>query len=565
MRHRGGQMVKRRRTAGRYGVATAMVCMLTGLAGAMQDQQAAREVRLESRGLHGYIGFSATRPPAESEFGYGMGFYSAVWPLIDEPLRGFQIGLASSWILPNNSDNKDTPLAPEGTLARQWPERGPTWGSVFQTLEGGLGYWRGNRFRYGPPKFSMNATPQCYDYEIGSPGWSFFYDTEALPDDRLGIAQLSNRLLIPPDALPFEGNPKGKFLGYAYVALPFTDAYGDDPPTGDQSWTCFLNAANFSGPIAYYIPETWSKIGKLFEYPFIYGRGLDARAGQMSGGAMEINTVPQLIGTDDAGNTYSKIPELRFPVDGNGKAVLVQDVMYFSKAALWDDFKHWRDGGEVCTGAFDASGIWTATLSTRTPGYQQSGKRMVGIEKAFDTAIFDGNVWGLEWFDSDIDIAEPGVFPQYYKHMGEQRIAIAPSEVPRETGLLEAEFPLAERGEPFTSPARGAWANPGPVNGPHEVELIDGSLVTYAWYRFVDQPSFRQYDWSKEKKRALQAFVEKIHRHWRIDGQYMPPPTTGELVRLDPALFVTPPPGLELGYVPIVLRQEDAQVDRTGK
>ena len=24
-------------------------------------------------------------------------------------------------------------------------------------------------------KFSMNATPQCYDYEVGSPGWSFFY------------------------------------------------------------------------------------------------------------------------------------------------------------------------------------------------------------------------------------------------------------------------------------------------------------------------------------------------------------------------------------------------------
>jgi len=57
-----------------------------------------------------------------------------------------------------------------------------------------LGYWAGNRFRYGPPKFSMNATPQCYDYEIGSPGWSFFYSSEALPDDRLGIAQLSNRL-----------------------------------------------------------------------------------------------------------------------------------------------------------------------------------------------------------------------------------------------------------------------------------------------------------------------------------------------------------------------------------
>ena len=146
-----------------------------------------------------------------------MGFYAAVWPLVDQPLADFQIGLPSSWIQPDNSDNKDKPLAPEGTLARTWKERGPTWDSVFQTVEGGLGYWAGNHFRYGPPKFSMNATPQCYDYEVGSPEWSFFYDNEALPNNRLGIAQLSNRLLIPPDALPFQGNPNGEFRGEGRV------------------------------------------------------------------------------------------------------------------------------------------------------------------------------------------------------------------------------------------------------------------------------------------------------------------------------------------------------------
>ena len=211
----------------------------------------ASKATAHSGGLHGYIGFSASRPPVRSEFSAGMGFYSAVWLLIDQPLANFQIGLAGAWITPNNSDNKDKPLAPEGTLARNWPERGPTWSSVFQTVEGGLGYWAGNHFRYGPPKFSMNATPQCYDYEVGSPGWSFFYSNEALPDNRLGIAQLSNRRLIPPDALPFHGNPNGQFLGYSWMALPFTDPTAGDPPTGDQSWTCFLSAANFKGPIAY--------------------------------------------------------------------------------------------------------------------------------------------------------------------------------------------------------------------------------------------------------------------------------------------------------------------------
>ena len=162
----------------------------------------------------------------------------------------------------------------------------------------------------------MNATPQCYDYEVGSPGWSFFYDTEALPDDRLGIAQLSNRLLVPPDALPFEGETRGEFFGYTYMALPFTapvPAEDGRAPTGDQAWTCFVSTANFKGPIAYYIPETWSKIGDLFDYEFIHGRGLDARSGRMGGGAMEINTVPQIVASDAAGNRYSKIPKLSFP------------------------------------------------------------------------------------------------------------------------------------------------------------------------------------------------------------------------------------------------------------
>ncbi len=514
-------------------------------------------IREHHRGLHGYISYEAARPADRANYGYGMGFYSAVWPLISEPIADFQIGLAGSWIVPDNSDNKDKPLAPIGTHARDnWPKRGPTWSSVFQTLEGGLGYWAGNRFRYGPPKFSMNATPQCYDYEIGSPGWSFFYDTEALPDNRLGIAQLSNRLLIPPDALPFQDNPNGKFLGYSYMALPFTEPTTGDPPTGDLAWTCFLSAANFKGPIAYYIPETWSKIGKLFNYDFIYGRGLDARSGTMGGGAMEINTVPCFESQDEKGITYSKIPQLQFPVDGNGKTSLVLDVVYYSKAALYDSFKAWRDGGKTCSGKFDEKGAWKSTLTTRSTVFDQAGKKITGVEKIFDTKVHVNNIWGLEWFDGTAN--KFGKFPTYFREEGDRLVAITEEEVPDETNLRDKEFKLAEPGKPFTSPAKGAWTNPGAAAGPFKVMLIDGSVVTYSWYRFVDQPSFQQYNWRKAKKEKLQAFIEMIHADWPIDRDYMAPITKGELVSLDPALLVTPPKGMEVGYIPIVTLQEAA-------
>jgi hypothetical protein len=507
-------------------------------------------VTTHSQGLHGYIGYGHEELPVNGGYTAGMGFYAAVWPLVDQPLDNFQIGLPGSWIQPDNSDNKNQPLAPKGTLARNWKERGPTWSSVFQTVEGGLGHWAGNHFRYGPPKFSMNGTPQCYDYEVGSPGWSFFYSNESLPDNRLSIAQLSNRLLIPPDGLPFQGKPNGEFLGYTWMALPFTDPTTGDPPTGDQSWTCFLSAANFKGPIAYYIPETWSKIGKLFNYPFIYGRGLDARPGIMGGGAMEINTVPRFDSKDGQGTTYSKLPKLQFPVDAEGRTFLVQDVTYYSKAALYDDFKTWRDGGPICSGRIDGEGAWKPKLNTHTTHYDQAGKKITGVERAFDTRIFDGNVWGLQWFTNDI--VAKGLFPQYYKHVGEECVAISASAVPAETKLLTQEFKHAEKGVPYTSPSDGAWAQPGPKLGPFTARLVDGSVVTYTWYRFVDQPSFQQYHWSEEKKAKLQALVERLHAHWPIDRDYIAPPTRGKLVEIDPALIVTPPPGLEVGYVPIV-------------
>jgi hypothetical protein len=47
-----------------------------------------------------------------------------------------------------------------------------------------------------------------------------------------------------------------------------------------------------------------------------------------------------------------------------------------------------------------------------------------------------------------------------------------------------------------------------------------------------------------------------IHRAWTKERTCIAAPTTGKLASLDPGLIVTPPAGLEAGYVPIALRQE---------
>jgi hypothetical protein len=61
--------------------------------------------------LHGYISFSVSPLVVPSEYGAGLGFYAAVWSLVDEPLANFQVGLPGTWIIPDNSDNTDPPRA----------------------------------------------------------------------------------------------------------------------------------------------------------------------------------------------------------------------------------------------------------------------------------------------------------------------------------------------------------------------------------------------------------------------------------------------------------------------
>jgi hypothetical protein len=54
----------------------------------------------------------------------------------------------------------------------------------------------------------------------------------------------------------------------------------------------------------------------------------------------------------------------------------------------------------------------------------------------------------------------------------------------------------------------------------------------------------------------VQQRVEKLHRAWTKDREYLPPPLLGQLAEIDPALIVAPPQGMEAGYVPIATRQE---------
>ena len=503
-------------------------------------------------GLHGYINSWSSTPP--SEYNAGHGFYSAVWSLTPEPVAGFQIGLPSTWLTPDNSDNLTEPLCPVGTYARDnWPERGPTYASVFQTLEGGLGYWMGNRFHYGPPKYSMNSTPNCYTQQIASPGWGFFGNPSPISDDGLGIAQLSNRMIIPPDGLPFEGTPNGEFLGYSYLSLPLTSSKTTPHVIGNNNWTLFLNAENFKGPLAFFVPETWAKVS--IGQDFGEGRGLDSKPASIggSGGAMEINSVPYFEQGIE-GTTYTKIPQLQFPVDENNKTVLVRDFAYYSQGAIYNDILDWKNGTtSIPSGTFNSVGVYFPNMYTGSVNYSQVGETINGINEMVQPVIFSDQSFGLDWEDHGTDLMAK--FPRYFRDDGNVRTAITEADVPASSYLLNASFsePTTDTFVYNANMFFNAWDLP--ASGPYIAELVDGSKVTYYWYKFIDQPVFRQYNWTTDERNELQSLVEQIHENWTIDQEYMHSIVEGELVSFDNNLIITPPTGFEYGYVPIVTRQ----------
>lgn len=483
-------------------------------------------------------------------FGYGFGFYTSVHTLWPEALADVQLGWGT-WLYPDNRSFGE-PLCPVGTRARdEFTSWGPTWDGVYQTIEGGAGAWVANRFPASRTKYRINATPDCYDTQVQSPGWTF--GGERLPADRVGLAQLSNRLLLPPDGLVFSSDG---FFGNAWMALPlmpaYTNAGGLD--IGARSLTLFTNAANFAGAVAFYTPEIWELVHAVDATA--RGRGHDAQPMHTSQLAIEMGAVAFYTGSA-GGVRYRRVPRLTFPADGAGRATLVQEPQFYSSAAAWDPFAAWIADGTVPS-AFGAAGS-PVTLQT-------SGARvtMGGDSVVFPAAFQMGPVptaggaaaLGMEW--EAAGTLEAGVFPEYYRETSPGVwTAVPASEVPRETWLADQTFAAKPRGSfpDLDVSASGPFSSADWSAGPFTAALSDGSTVEYVWYRFVDQPAIARLGLADSVRTQLQAFVTSFHEHSGTQGVTMAAPSAGTLAAVDAALIVSPPAGLELGYVPIVIRQ----------
>ena len=496
----------------------------------------------------------------EETYNAGFSMYVAAWPLLQEyPGNRFQTGLFGTWMHAKYD--------------------GPELDKLYSDIEGGLGWWRDTRFATETPKFIMGGVALNFCAWANGPGAGKGRDWDN-PMGKYGVAQISPWVLWPPDGLNLKQGTCGELFGYGYLPLPLTEVKsitaGKNVPTGNNCWTLFLNTGNFKGPVAFFTPYFWSRAS--VDDPRLAGMFLDTRPSQPNRALqMETQYIPSVQSVDAKGDTYARVAPTSFPRGPKGDSVVVHRVTSYNKKALWDAVKAWFEGGPPASGAIDPLGAIVhsfpgrggATWRIYTPTVPREERVPLAWNSFATPMALDSSTFGYRWNEQLVTKRDTKHGPlvtlsEYYRLVNEdgkkpQWVVVAPEDVPAETGLANVRFsrPTERSSEPYVTPDNpdSCWKKPGPVAGPFQAHPGDGSMVTYYWYRFADQPALLNADLTDDEREALQKRVEKLHRHWTRDRDYLTPPTIGTLAEIDPALIVAPPPGLEAGYVPIATRQ----------
>lgn len=518
--------------------------------------------------LSGYMLVPVERAP--EEFNAGFSLYAAAWPLVERyPGSRFQSGLFGTWMF------------------AQFDGEPPK--KLYSDIEGGLGWWRDTRFATTTPKFIMGGVAPNFSSWANGPGAGKGRDWDK-PLGKFAVVQLSPWVVWPPDGLNLAQGTCGELFGYGYLPLPLIDAKpttaGHPVPTGDQCWTLFLNTTNFKGPVCFFSPFFWSE--SAIEHPELVGQLLDTRPSNPNKAfQMETQWIPAVLAranqSADA-RWFARTAPVGFPVDGDGRSVVLHRLTTYAPEALTEPVRRWFAGGEAVSGVIDpaASHVQSfgkgggSTWRIFAEGTERSERREIdwarfGTPVAHDPVTF-GYRWDLALVALEANEASRRVrLPEYFRlddvdGKSPRWSPVAAEDVPQATGLHAEQFPTPREASPeaYVTPegAQSPFHSPGPVAGPFETTLGDGSVVTYSWYRFADQPAMLNADLTPEQREQVQRRVELLHRAWTRDITYLAPPTTGKLASLDPALIVQPPKDLEVGYVPIALRQARREASR---
>jgi len=491
----------------------------------------------------------------------GFSWYTRIFSLFQEgkPLP-MQMGMGGTWLTATNihfnSQQGQCACNPKG-----WPSTtkgdgrygccnkgGSMCADLYETFEGGPGYWMG-MIPTQMPRWRINSAVGCYSDQTSTPLFDFG-GQRAHACSSMGLAQVSNQLVLPPDGLTFS---KQGLLGVAYVRTPIGKTTASD---NRNFWTVLFDTKDFSGPLAYFLPEFFKARAKNTHMDKDFGTpgvGLS-----FAPGAFEWNTI---FGYKASNGVY-KIPKITLPrspmrfnatvnatstsVDAQ-RTVLLMNPRGFENADIFDPLETALQTGSLDTTKLMSGGKrLNCKGGTRDAEYHVEGSRSVKVA-TLETTVEDGDcVWSAHTEDSS------GKLPQYFSSN------LKP--------ISEANAPPELRAQSF--PAKGAWGPYDAISHPPSgscmkspadpdlycIQTQSPSWVAFKWYKFVEQPAFQRVGLSAQEKQFLQGRVEKLHRMTGRTSRWIKARhAEGDLAVVDPVQFVTPPKGLEVGYVPIAV------------
>jgi hypothetical protein len=475
-------------------------------------------------------------PVPDATHSFGFSYYTSVWPLFTETIKGISASAGVTWLYSRMQElsyaerNRLCPVALDG----------------LQSMEGGLA-WAWDQFKFPTllPKYKLNPVADCYSSNAPTTAFWDFVGNQ-LDDSRIRSLLISNRVLMPPDGFTFEKESAGGMLGVATMALPLKPIIpATDKETGEQSWMVLFNSETYKGPIALYPAQLWAAFGRgdalKRKYTF------DNTGPYLVAGSLEWGGVPFAEFRERDGSLYSKTPPMQFPSDSHGQTVVMSDFKSYSKQALYIGFDNFLSGNSEMPISIAPNTAIDIKMAVPPVPLYQAGKSLNPFGNGRISVLQDGNAFGFLWREKSSIITPTNTF----RERGQTRIAVNKDEAPKEL----AEFSFVDTKPPSFRYETPSWWKSDSGNEVYKVELEDGSVVSYIWVRFVDQPGIKPLGLNSEETNKLQDFAVNFHKKWDVKSEFIAGPTKGLLAKLDDSLLVTPPRGKEFGYVPLVIQQ----------
>jgi len=475
------------------------------------------------------------------------------------------------------------------------------------SIEGGMGYWM---YTVETPhvKWMLPGATNA-NYEIF--GGTFLNDRPQACSTLGGAVRISNSILIPNSFVHFDQGSDGidGFMGYMLTRTPIGKRSTED---NANYWTIIIDALNFSGPVMYmsawfwdsrinWNPKSvsWSDHRALITY---IAQGFEGSIGthvltHPNSGRKWIKTSQIAFPKDNGSDTTTLFTgHSQFDIDwaavamepmlsGTG-SVESQKPSYIMQSYMKDRVK------PECNTPNEDSAWGLETDETNDEPETDIGGFGIGDEVPADATFLETSDAAschtrLTLTTKKLKCKSEFCKTRRYirqRKKGSKYVPIPDGKVPKyitkALNLLRFEPTKLNDGRYLGPPAKTekvCFDTPGP--SPSDSRLYctrtqSGTWLGFKWYRFIDQPELNQVfasmgESERDSARCfMQARIERLHEA-QNSGEGIPrwfdaPQGAGDLpktkVGIDPALLLTPPEGLEKGFVPIPLYERNREM-----